>query len=167
MSTCAGRPPELSPENVSIIVKEHFSFHSIVRESVRSFPSYEDRNYYFVGVQADQLKGINQLMNYLNSLGLSKSYPLPTASGEYLASLCRNQMVEERPNDIESSSSCAEKETQALKEKVSPGDLVYFVRVLIFVPGDLLHLVDRSYFVPSLLHSIGQMLGKVDKALMV
>ena len=48
------------------------------------------------------------------------------------------------------------------------GDLVYYyVRVLMFVPGDLLHHVDRAYFVPPLLHSIGEMLGKVDKALMV
>ena len=191
MSTCAGRPPELSPEKVSAIVNEHFRFHSIVKESVRNYPSFSDRNYYFAGrtnehnkkreyvlkisnpfvVQEDELKGINQLMNYLKSLGLNKSYPLTTASGDYAVPLSHAQLtVEERPNCFNNSPwSGTEDEAQALNKVASPGagDLVYYVRVLMFVPGDLLHHVGRAYFVPPLLHSIGEILGKVDKALMV
>ena len=187
---CAGRPPELSSENVSRIVCKLFQFSAVLVDSIKIFPSYEDRNYFFVGrsvdgdgenvltlsnpkgILVDELQGINHLMNYLKSCGLTLSYPLTASNGEDIVFLSHSELIEEEQPKKFSRVACAnyaaEYNEQYMQDaRTAPSELVYYIRVLQFVLGTILHDVDRSYFVPSLLYSIGLHLAKMDKALMV
>ncbi len=185
MSTCAGRPPELLPETVSALVSKFYKFGAVQAASVKSFPSFGDRNYYFIAqssngnkgeyilkvsnpisIKIDQLYGINQLMSHLKSYGLCLGCPLTDRKGEsVVVQLSKSQLVQ--MNQPVSSSNELGRTNEAVPSECEPGELVYFLRVLVFVPGTTLHHVERHHFVPSLLYSIGEKLAKMDKVLMV
>ena len=50
MSNVAGRPPILSIQGIVKLLREAFPFKHIEVGSVKSLPSYDDRNYYFRGI---------------------------------------------------------------------------------------------------------------------
>lgn len=56
MAEVTGRPPVLSPKAVSSVVCKYFNFKDVFEESVKTFPSFVDQNYYF---QAEDLNGIH------------------------------------------------------------------------------------------------------------
>lgn len=166
MSVAEGRPPFLTNEMVSQIVCKYFNFKSVHPTSIKSFPSYRDRTYYFQGEHADEndhefilkisnpystpsevIQGVNDVMKHLHSHGLKSPYPMPTRAGDDFISLTSNQLVP---------GSCTG------TEKLS-----YHVCVLSFIAGKVFDHVDKKYLTPILMHEVGELLGKMDKELMV
>ena len=109
-------------------------------------------------------------MNYLKSCGLTLSYQLTASKGEDIVFLSHSELIEEEQPKNLSRVACAnfaaEYNEQHMQDaRTAPSELMYYIRVLQFVPGTILHDVDRRYFVPSLLYSIGLHLAKMDKEL--
>lgn len=197
MSVCGGRPPELFNKDVSRVVCKYFNFTSVREDLIKSFPSYEDRNYYFIGSNDDykdgefilklsnphgilieELQGINDLMNHLKSCGLSLTYPLPSQTGADIVSLSHAELIAEDLSGIQSLSPTNKENEVNSMEKSNGMDasgqlpepqngLTYYMRVLAFVPGKLFHYVEKTCLVPSLMYEYGEMLGRMDKEMMV
>jgi len=72
-SVAAGRPPPLTNRIVADLVCKHFHFTKVEENSVKSLPSYQDRNYYFHGT---------------NSFGVTSEYVLKLNS--FLLKWCKN-----------------------------------------------------------------------------
>ena len=197
MSTSAGRPPMLSNQDVSRVVCKYFNFTSVLEDTIKSLPSYEDRNFYFVGssdtakdgefilklsnphcILVEELQGVNDLMRHLNSSGLSLVYPLASRIGSDIVPLSRDELVTELIGGVQSQAQTKiEVEDRDTKDGNESGplvkcyntmdELIYYVRVLSFVPGKIFHYLDKTSLVPSLLYEYGERLGKMDKELMV
>lgn len=197
MSTSAGRPPHLSNQDVSRVVCKYFNFTSVREDTIKGLPSYEDRNFYFVGsgddgkegefilklsnphgILVEELQGINDLMKHLKSRGLSLVYPLASRTGVDIIPLsCDELMAEvfsEVPSHTQTNQEMSERDMKYSNASGQPvechgsrGELMYYIRILAFVPGKIFHYVEKTSLVPSLMYEYGEMLGKMDKELMV
>ena len=165
MSVAKGRPPSLTNEESSKVITRHFSFKEVNNASIKAFPSYRDRNYFFQGESTESsdnefvfklsnplsssfsvMEGVNEVMRHLNSRNLQSPYPLSSRTGKDLIQL-----------------SSAELKGSADEEK----SMKYPVYVLSFIPGDIFDHVDKRHLTPELLYEVGELLGKIDKELMV
>ena len=186
MSVAAGRPPNLSKEALSHVVRTYFNFSSVHEESVKIFPSYTDRNYYFEGECLDgggpefvlklynplcsslsELKGINEIMNLIQSCGIIPQRPQNSRAGPDVIELYHRELLMDNTSN---------KRVTSVKEKVAlkdgPGlsisaELFCYASVLSFAHGEMFDHVEKEYLIPDLLHEIGVMLAKMDKELMV
>lgn len=143
--------------------------------SIKAFPSYRDRNYYFQGDYTDHpknsfvfklsnplstsfevMESVNHVMKHLHSRSLMSPYPLATQTGEDLIQLSSAQLKESEVDSIE---------YQVSNEGT---DIMnYPVYVLSFIPGHIFDQVDKRHLTPALLCEVGELLGKIDKELMV
>lgn len=165
-----GRPPLLSTQEASEIIKKHFNFKKVNELSVKSFPSYRDRTYYFQGENPDEsyhefvfklsnplstsldvMEGVNEVMKHLNSHSLLSPYPLASHTGKELIELSSAELLY-NTDHIQSDQ----------KKKMK-----YPVYVLCFIPGQIFDHVDKAILTPALLSEVGELLGRIDKELMV
>ena len=100
MSTASGRPPQLPLKAITAIICRYFDFEEVYADSIKEFPSYDDRNYYFRGeslnakgceyvlklsnplnINLDEAIGLNSIMKHLSSCGFLTPYPQLSKSG--------------------------------------------------------------------------------------
>jgi hypothetical protein len=155
-----------------------YPFKVVDEDSVSQLPGYEDRNIYFKGyfelsdgtvkskittstTQYDEfifkvshitnsyevLQGVNEAMDHLKSKSFHCSYAIVNRSGEKITLLSENQLLRGDPN-----------------VRSGRGATQYPVRVLKYIPGTVLHTVQRT---PKLAYGIGELAGSIDKALLV
>ena len=171
------RPPDLTNKEVRDLLVREFSccFVEVYENSVRQYPGFEDRNYFFVGlkddgtemecllkisdpmsVREDELKAINRVMIYLAPLQVSLSYPIQASNGELVVRLLGHRLASEGHQS---------EKYWMMDEEGTESQLCYCARVLLFVPGKSLSKVESHSH--SLLYSVGENLGNMDAALKV
>lgn len=172
MSTAAGRPPLLSNQDASNVIKKHFNFKKVNEDSIKTFPSYRDRTYYFQGECTDELnnefvfklsnplstsfavmEGVIDVMKHLNSHSLFSPYPLASRTGKEIIHLSSPELLSEESSN---------------EDDTNDKEIMKFpVCVLSFIPGKIFDHVDKKFLAPSLLYEVGELLGKINKELMV
>ena len=160
--TKLGRPPSLSAEAIVKLVTCYFDCKNLIESSVKSFLSYYDRTYYLRGeVLSDEcsefilklgnlehisfpvVEGLNKLMHHLRSRRFKFLTPYPffsTTGKDFLDCTCVTE---------------------------SGVAIRYHLRLLPFIPGELLDDVDKKYLTSALLSDIGEMVATTDKELKV
>lgn len=177
MTLASGRPPSLSPEAVCDLVRRQFNV-SAIQDSVKSLPSYEDKNYYLRGKVPDcnysefvlkvsnpvytsfpVVKGLNDLMYHISSkkFKFSTPYPLLSSDGRGILQLASDELSLDTngldgvlPNDT------------AIKQEMK-----YHLRLLPYIPGELFDHVEKQHLTPQLLNDVGEVLATIDKELKV
>ena len=169
MSTSEGRPPALSSTELVKLINQFYAFDSVDTNSVKNFPGYDDRNYYFRGISSSSTQngnefvlkmfnkmhsthevvvGISEVLRHLRSKGFTVASCLPNREGAAVTfvpkSLC----------DREGASGPSHSET-------------YAVRIMHFIAGELFDSIDKKYITPKLLNEAGAFLGRLDLALKV
>lgn len=173
MSSSSGRPPSLLPATVCTLVTKYFKCRNVVEKSVKTLPSYDDRNYYFCAEQCDTkcsefvlklvnpehtplsaAKEINRLMHHVHSKGytFSTPYPLACTNGTDFVQLTASEMINGENRDIET------RDDQGIK---------YHMWLLTFISGELFDSVEKKFLTPSLLTEVGKALATLDKDLQV
>ena len=167
--TSKGRPPALRNTKLVKLINQFYAFDSIDANSVKNFPGYDDRNYYFRGVSSsssqngeefvlkmfnelhtphDVVVGISELWNHLRSKGFTYTSHLPNKEGNVVTfvpqSLCKDESSSE-----------------------SLSDQTYAIRIIHYISGELFDQIDKKYLTPKLLYQVGTLLGRVDLALKV
>ena len=177
----AGRPPALSPTAVSRVVYNFFNFKNVIVDSVKSLPSYDDRNYYFrgetlngegcsefilklsnpIGASLDVVNGLNKLLLHIKSCGFpfSSSYPLPCKSSEYVSQMTARELT------MEDDSGKPEHSKNGSANNIE--EIMYHIRVFTFLTGQEIDKIEKKYLTTPLLFEVGVMLGKIDKELKV
>lgn len=179
------RPPPLSSRAVSCLLLRFFPFREIDSSSINELVSYDDRNYFFRGARFDHEAGsrdsptgqyvlkvtnrndppeliaeLSEIMHVLHQKGYKCPYPIPTrAGGGDLMVISSQQLhcLENGGDEVKLtavSGHTENKEDQCL----------YAVRVLVFVPGEMLSDVPQS---PLLVFKVGQYIGSLDRDLQV
>ena len=83
------------------------------------------------GILVEEFQGINHLMNYLKSCGLTLSYPLTASNGEDIAFLSHSELVEEEQRKNLSRVACtnhaAEYNEKHMQDaRTAPSELIYY-----------------------------------------
>lgn len=194
MAEAAGRPPTLSCKAVSRIVCKYFNFKNVFEDSIKSYPSFVDQNYYFRGDDSNGtssefmlklnnplcasdgvMRGLNKLMSHVRlcEFPFSTCYALPSRAGTDVVHLAAEELTVEYDFETPelSSQGC---EDSAMVDCVGDTSyidvmpkLLYHVRVLPFIPGQVFDSIEKEQITPMLLHEIGEMLGRVNKELKV
>lgn len=181
MSVAAGRPPSLSNHETSAILTKHFNFKAVIDVSIKAFPSYRDRNYFFQGDYIDEstnafvfklsnplstsldvMEGVNQVMKHLNSRSLLSPYPLSSQTGRDVFQLSGAEL-----KDVNSEENIMSAERKKDGDSEEDNVMKYPVYVLSFIPGQIFDHVEKKHITPALLYEVGELLGKIDKELMV
>lgn len=158
------RPPALIWDTVVSLITRLFPFKDVAFTSFKEISCYDDRLYYFEGRLEGELvrkpfvlklsngnfghalvSGQNAVMLHLRAKGIQCCEPVITKLGHHLEMLSEAQLVGERGGD----------------------DVTYIVRVLRYIPGELMDEVDRRYLTPELVYSVGNFVGQMDMALQV
>lgn len=166
MSIAGGRPPSLTTEEASRVITKHFNFKKVYDVSIKAFPSYRDRNYFFEGecvdeptkefvfklsnplsTSVDVMEGVNEVMKHLHSKSMLTPYPLCSRRGKDLVQLTNTQLKKE-------------------DDTVDKNSMKYPVYVLSYIPGKIFDEVNKKHLTPALLYEVGELLGKMDKELM-
>ena len=191
-SNATGRPPSLGTAAVARLVTEYFPFQHVDQQSVKQFPSYDDRNFYFRGTPEHAsleggagtcietqreyvlklnnplvssygvLKGINALLTHLNTKGFTKCIQ-PLSSREGDDVL---QITKDELNDYGACQYHSEP-LSGSDEIVDESARTLFMRVVSYIPGDCLDHVDKRHLTPSLLYSIGHYVGRAEAIIQV
>ena len=148
---------------------------------MKQCPSYDDRNFYFRGTVTDAfvhsckqprqgkigprdvecvlkvnstaflpyevISGSNRIMNHLKRKGIRCSYPLTSRHGRQIELCSEGRLVQ--------------------NESRVDGEREFGLRVLAFLPGELMDEIDRSFITPGLLYETGKYIGNLDAALQV
>ena len=149
---------------------------------MKQFPSYDDRNYYFQGTLGDAfvlnskgvqqneivekefvlkinstafipcevIKGLNCIMNHLKGKGVQCPYPLTSRDGRQLEIYSESQLLKNEGN-----------------HETSDKEREFGIRVLVFLPGEMLDTIDRVHITPRLMYETGKYIGNLDAALQV
>lgn len=183
-------PPALNRSQVSALARSLFPFSRVEETSVKRLESYDDKNYYFCGVleslgaasatatatateeqayvlkinntsvSLDNARGMNSMMTFLNSRGFRVPRPL-TSRNSSSAEVCSAEtMLGPATGGRIGSEECELVEAEQKEMK-------FCVRVLGFVPGELMDLVDKDYLTPRLVYSLGNYVGKMNATLKV
>ena len=180
-SIAAGRPPSLSSTAVTKLVKKFFRFQDVDEQSVKQFPSYDDRNFYFRGIPelavADGKGSVNQLEEYVLKLSnpLFTSYEALEGTNALLNHLHANGFTRcIRPKVSREGADLLEITEEKLLEcdshlKVSEkrNKSTFFMRVVSFIPGECLDEVDKHHLTLRLLYDVGHCIGSADAILQV
>ena len=165
VSVSAGRPPELGRGTVASLARDLFPFREVREESVKQLPSYDDRNFYFRGspecgdgmneyvlkvsntcFSFEVNQGMNCVMRFLKSREFDCPYPLLSRRGVDVEHVPEMDLIE-KDGDCE-------------KRKFS-------VRVVSFIPGEVMDNIDKIHITPRLLYDVGKYIGRIDTALQV
>ena len=195
MSQSAGRPPALGNASVVKLVRHLYNFLYIDVDSVKSLPSYDDRNYYFRGVetavhnssipqdgndvqqhtgrdsipQANEfvLKTFNSLHTTVNTArGISAIWSHVQSKGfNYTEQLVNRQGSSIASLTVQELSKFEDEVSKSVE--IENGDLSCAVRVMRYIPGELFDKVDKKYLTPRLMYDVGALIGKVDAVLQV
>lgn len=196
MSCSAGRPPALSNAAVVKLVKEYFCFEAVDEHSVKEFPSYDDRNFYFRGRRTTACTAVAHAPETNVGVPINGMIPEHAFEGEYVLKLnnplfasfdalkginallnhlhangcnrCIRPIVGRSGTDI----------FEVTKEKVlecenSPDssenttEFKFLMRVVTFIPGECLDSVDKHYLTPRLLYDVGHCIGSANAILQV
>ena len=166
-----GRPPELGSEATSVLVTTLFPFQHVSLNSIRPLPSYDDRNIYFTATPepkgngpcleepfvlklyncytttVDVLEGLNAVMLFLSEGDLEVPCCRPVASraGSHVVVVSESEMTGEPTRS----------------------DARYPVRVVRFIPGEVMDKLEKRHLTRELSYSVGRMVGRLDLALQV
>ena len=167
-----GRPPELGPEATSALVTTLFPFQHVSVNSIRPLPSYDDRNIYFTATlepkkgngscleepfvlklcncyttTVDVLEGLNAVMLFLNERDLEVPccHPVASRAGSHVVVVPESEMTGEPAGS----------------------DARYPVRVVRFIPGEVMDKLEKRHLTRELSYSVGRMVGRLDLALQV
>lgn len=178
MNKC--RPPPLIPTTVCSLLKSLYPFWDVDSSSVQELTGYEDRNYYFRGRQeiiedavgcsdsnrsrlnskweefvfkvshltnsCELLEGVNEVMDHLRCKEFDCSSAIVNRHGKKISLLSDNQLISGNPT------------TRAGRSAQYP------VRVLTYIPGVMVEDMQMTH---KLAYDIGELAGRVDKALLV
>ena len=179
MSATAGRPPVLTAHVVAELICELFPFKAVDQCSVKQLESYDDRNFYFCGdlerefqtlgngIKSDSrefvfklsnplvasyevTEGLNVIMQRLNQEGFNCPLPLKGRKGTEIEKVSESRLMETQTGN-----------------SVRGSERMFWSRVLIFIPGELMDKVDKRCLTPQLLYDIGNFIGQMDAALQV
>ena len=158
------RPPALNWDSAVSLLSRLFPFKDVSSTSFKQLPCYDDRLYYFEGQLDDELvrkpfvlklsngnfgramvSGQNSVMLHLRAKGIQCCEPIITKRGHYLEILSEADLLQGSEG----------------------GDVTYVVRVLRYIPGELMDEVDKCYLTPELSYSVGDFVGRIDLALQV
>ena len=168
-----GRPPDLGSEATSALVTTLFPFQHVSLDSIKPLPSYDDRNIYFNGIleqkrgehgscseepfvlklyncytsTVDVLEGLNAVMLFLSERDLEVPCCCPVASraGTHVVVISEREMTGEPARS----------------------DARYPVKVVRFIPGEVMDKLEKRHLTPELSYSVGCMVGRLDLALQV
>lgn len=181
MSQALGRPPPLSAKAVCKLACKHFNFKNATENSVKSFPSYDDRNYYLCGepwntegseyefvlklnnpnqTSFQVVKGINDIVLQLKSCGFKFSLPCPVFNSAGL-SILELSAAELAKTSLSGESTSSQ--DMANGSAVDDPSMRYPVSVLSFIPGDMFDSIGKKYLTPALLYEAGVTLATIDK----
>jgi hypothetical protein len=189
-SVTSGRPPSLGNEAVAKLVKDYFPFESVDEQSVKQFPAYDDRNFYFRGTLEEGVKPFatptaetdpkaakNFEKEYVLKLGnpLFASYEVLKGTNALLNHLhangciwCIRPLVGRDGTDvlvIAREKLCEYDSTLMLPEKVTEPNV--HLRVVTFIPGECFDKVEKHYLTPRLLYDLGHHVGTADTIMRV
>ena len=158
------RPPDLSWDASVSLLSRLFPLKDVSSTGFKQLPCYDDRLYYFEGQLDDELvrkpfalkisngnfgqamvSGQNAVMLHLKAKGIQCCEPIMTKRGRYLEILSEADLLQGNGRD----------------------DVTYVVRVLRYVPGELMDEVNKCYLTPELSYSVGGFVGRIDLALQV
>ena len=191
-SVTAGRPPSLSNAAVAKLVKDFFPFVAVDELSVKQFPAYDDRNFYFRGTleeaptwerSATCTKDTNPKAadsfekEYVLKLGnpLFASYEVLRGTNALLNHLyangctrCIRPLVGRAGADVLVIAREKLREydnTLVLPEKMVEPNI--HLRVVTFIPGECFDEVDKHYLTPRLLYDLGHFMGSANAIMQV
>ena len=191
-SVTAGRPPSLSNAAVAKLVKDFFPFIAVDELSVKQFPAYDDRNFYFRGTlkeaptwerSATCTKDTNPKAadsfekEYVLKLGnpLFASYEVLRGTNALLNHLyangctrCIRPLVGRAGADVLVIAREKLREydnTLVLPEKMVEPNI--HLRVVTFIPGECFDEVDKHYLTPRLLYDLGHFMGSANAIMQV
>ena len=164
------RPPPLAFETAHSLLSGRFAFKIVSPTSFKQLPSYDDRNFYFEG-QLDSsepsdgvgtepfvlkisnpmrglqfLNATNAMMLHLRAKGIKCSEPVMSKFGRYIEKVSEKEL---------------------LVGQSEGGEVIYPVRVMKFVPGEMMNGIEVKFLTPRLLYNVGQFVGQVNTALEV
>ena len=179
MEARSDRPPEVDSKTAEALIAKHFPFRRISVGSLRSLPSYYDRNIYFEGLQEKRdgssnlqeeegfvlkvssrgttpeiIDGLNSQMLFLSGKGFPCCYPIASRGGEYTALASESELLGVAEGDVR-------------QVDVLSRDVKYPVRVMKYIAGDIMDKLDERYLSPELSYSVGKMAGGMDLLLQV
>ena len=189
----AGRPPSLSHATVAKLVKDFFPFKAVDEQSVKQFPAYDDRNFYFRGTleegapawkpsatpttEADPKAVENFKKEYVLKLGnpLFASYEVLKGTNALLNHLhangctwCIRPIVGRDGADVFVIAKEKLREydsTLELPEKIAEPNV--HMRVVTFIPGECFDEVEKHYLTPRLLYDLGHRMGSANTVMQV
>ena len=187
MAASKGRPPALCIRALSKLVTELFPFKSVNESSIRSLPSYDDRNYYFRGVldghgvatgrqnvsrndefilklgnplyaSYETLRGINSMMKYLHDKRFTGiSYPIQSRQGQDLLAFPGKDLLKYELG------CCSDSLLTSMMDQTNR----FHIRVITFIPGEMFDEVGKQSLTPKLVYDVGKCVGQMDRALEV
>ena len=195
MSCSAGRPPALCSAAVVKLVKEFFCFEAVNELSVKEFPSYDDRNFYFRGT-LDTVTHAAHSADGMEAANSATPHAQPKLEGEYVLKLNNplfasyevllgiNSLLNHlhangctrciRPLVGRAGADVLEITKEKLMDYESNSDLIekiteskFFMRVMTFIPGECLDTVDKHHLTPRLLYDVGNCVGSACAILQV
>lgn len=191
-SVTAGRPPSLSNAAVAKLVKDFFPFKAVDELSVKQFPSYDDRNFYFRGTleeapswepsatcaaNTDPKSAEDFEKEYVLKLGnpMFASYEVLNGTNALLNHLhakgftrCICPLVGRAGADVMVIARERLREydsTLEVPEKMPEPNV--HLRVVTFIPGECFDEVDKHYLTPRLLYDLGHCMGNVNSIMQV
>ena len=184
-ATIEGCPPSLSVVQLSTVATSLFPLARIDVTSVKDLVSYYDKNYYFRGTlepetashsqeegefvlkitniaySPDLVRGLTSLMTFLSSRGFRVPRPLASRDGLQVKVCSAGELL----GDSTCHSGCHE--AGNVPESSFSPPLEYCVRLLPYIPDEVMDLIDIKYLTPKLAYSMGNLLGRLDVALKV
>lgn len=196
MSCSAGRPPALSNAAVANLVKHYYRFETVDKQSVKQFPSYDDRNFYFRGIPEVQPHEPLHIPTHPDFSAVRAVANQHRAEGEYVLKLnnplfasfdvlkginallnhlhsngctkCIRPILSREKNDV------LDITREKLLEFDSDLDVPegeaeskFYMRVVTFIPGECLDEIDKHHLTPRLLYDVGYCIGNANAIMQV
>lgn len=161
-----GRPPDLSSETASVLITKFFPFKNVSAGSFKPLMSYYDRNIYFEGqtescektltqfvlkisnsdIAFDIIHGLNAMMIYLSKRSFPNCCPIASRRGSHAILVS---------------------ESELLGKATEESGVKYAVRVLTYIPGEVMDELGKQFLTPELAYCVGSLAGRMDLALRV
>ena len=169
------RPPEVESKTVVALLTKLYPFKHVSVDSLKPLPSYDDRNIYFEGVREttngssdrkepfifkmsnygiftpEIVEGLNSMLLFLSRKGFPCCRPLASRSGQYALLATEKELLGVADEN----------------EAISSAGVKYPVRVLKYIPGEVMDKLEKRFFTPDLSYSVGSLVGRMDLALQV
>ena len=159
----ATRPPSLTAQSVARLLTTYFGFTEVSEPSIKSLPSYYDRNYYFKGKHeaVDHCEYILKVMN-----PTSTAYKVVDGIIDVMKHLHSNGFPCPQPIIPDKLIELSEEELSGKKCHEENG-IKYPIFALSFIPGEVFSGVNQDFRTPELFREVGKLLGRLDKDLLV